>query len=90
MRYDWDPEKAVSNLAKHGVAFETALRLDWTRDVSSEQRVGRERRVKALVPLESRIHVCVYTQRGAVRRVISLRKANRREVATYIARMGAQ
>ena len=26
-RFEWDPDKAVGNLRKHGVSFETALRV---------------------------------------------------------------
>ena len=27
LRFEWDPEKAGSNLRKHGVTFETAIRV---------------------------------------------------------------
>ncbi|TPK87389.1 BrnT family toxin [Mesorhizobium sp. B2-4-12] len=27
LRFEWDPEKAASNLRKHGVSFETAVRV---------------------------------------------------------------
>ena len=27
MRFAWDPEKAASNLRKHGISFETAARV---------------------------------------------------------------
>jgi uncharacterized DUF497 family protein len=33
--------------------------------------------------IHGRMHVCVYTLRGEVCRIISLRKANRREVDAY-------
>jgi hypothetical protein len=35
--------------------------------------------------IQSRLHVIVYTDRAGERRIISLRKANKREVQNYVA-----
>ncbi len=35
--------------------------------------------------IQSRLHVIVYTDREGERRIISLRKANKREVQNYVA-----
>jgi uncharacterized protein len=43
---------------------------------------GEERRV-ALVPMKRRLYVVCYVLRGQVRRIISFRKANRREGQIY-------
>ena len=42
-----------------------------------------ELRYIGIAPLENRLYVVVYTERGNVTRVISLRKANEREVRRY-------
>jgi uncharacterized DUF497 family protein len=42
-----------------------------------------EPRVIAYGLIRGRINVCVYTLRGDIYRIISLRKANRREVDAY-------
>ena len=42
-----------------------------------------EHRMIALGEITGRVHVCVYMVRDGKRRVISLRKANRREVDAY-------
>jgi uncharacterized DUF497 family protein len=42
-----------------------------------------ELRYIGIAPLENRLYVVVYTERGNVTRVISLRKANQREFDDY-------
>jgi hypothetical protein len=84
VRFEWDPAKAAANLAKHGVAFDLVAELDWSVAVYVSQLVQGEPRIKAHVPFGKRLHICVYVQRGEVRRVVSLRKANRRAAHAYL------
>ena len=83
--YEWDPEKAHSNLQKHGIAFaddtaalEDELALTLEDDHPSEQR---------FITLGSdalgRILVVVYTYRSTAIRIISARKATARERLWY-------
>ena len=68
-----------------GIGLSDAARLDWhiaVREVDDRRDYG-EVRVRAYVTLERRLYVCVYTMRGTVLRVISLRKANSREERRY-------
>jgi uncharacterized DUF497 family protein len=87
----WDPAKAQSNLARHGVSFdETAsARLDPMArafedpDASDEQRwvaLGSSTRLRLLVVMYS-------TPNDSVIRLISARKANRKEVSTHARRL---
>lgn len=82
---DFDPAKDAINQLKHGLPLGLALELDW--DVALvwlDERVDYgERRMAALVPRDGRIHFVAYVERGDVRRIISLRPANRREVRHY-------
>ena len=83
MQFEWDSEKRLTNLSKHGVDFAEIARFEWERAlIASELRSG-ERRLVALGLLAGRLHVVVYVHRGANRRIISLRKANRREERRY-------
>lgn len=52
------------------------IRQDTRRDYG-------EQRVVAYGLIRGRMHVCVYTLRGDAHRIISLRRANRREVDAY-------
>ncbi|RVT85669.1 BrnT family toxin [Rhodobacteraceae bacterium CCMM004] len=81
MRWTWDEEKAAANLAKHGVAFQDARRLDMgtARVIPDRRRHYGEVRFRAVGFIGDRLHVMVFTPRGDGVRVISLRKANRRE-----------
>ena len=80
--YDWDAEKARANLDKHGVSFEAVEGFDWAGAIEAEdvRYDYGEKRIQALGLIGDRPHVLVYTRRGDTIRVISLRKANRREL----------
>jgi uncharacterized DUF497 family protein len=84
VKFEWDAAKAAANLAKHGVAFDIAPELDWADALIVRQTVRGEDRNAALVPLGDRLHFCAYVVRADVFRIISLRKANTREVRRYL------
>ncbi len=80
--FDWDAAKAASNLEKHGVPFEDVFRFDWAGAIEAEdiRYDYGETRMQALGKIGDRYHVLVYAPRGETIRVISLRKANPREL----------
>lgn len=83
--YIWDDEKAANNLAKHGVAFEAVYDFDWeTAHVVEDSRFDYgEPRAIAFGQIGADLHVLICTVRDDLIRVISLRRANRRERALY-------
>ena len=83
--YEWDSEKARQNVGKHGVAFDFARDLDWSKSVAVEDTRFdyKEKRFILYAPIGSRLHVLVFTPRADRIRVISLRKANSREIEDY-------
>ena len=85
MEYEWDEDKCEANLAKHDVDFDAVRGFDWqTAQVFEDLRFDYgERRFWALGLIEDRLHVLAFTIRDNAVRVISLRKANRREVNYY-------
>ena len=85
MEFEWDEGKDAANRAKHGVSLADAVRLDWQsgRDVPDVRFDYGEFRVTRYALLEGRLHVCVFTMRNNVRRIISLRRANERERMAY-------
>ena len=86
MRFEFDPAKDATNRAKHGVSLAMAGELDWEAAlvwVDDRFEYG-ELRVIALAPKTGILYCAVYVERGEVRRIISLRRANRREVKHYV------
>ena len=85
MEIDWDEEKDAVNRAKHGVGLGDAARVEWGKAKSypDMRQDHGELRQAATAPLNGRLHVCIFTMRGATLRVISLRKTNRRERREY-------
>jgi uncharacterized DUF497 family protein len=83
--FEWDPAKAASNLAKHGVDFEDAIDVfDDPQHLERTDPGSRgEPRSQAIGMAKGRILFVSFTLRGQVRRLISVRKASRRERAAY-------
>jgi uncharacterized DUF497 family protein len=85
VRYVCDTAKDRANRAKHGVSLALAEVLFAGPHISMADdrfEYGEVREV-AFGLINDRLFVCVYADREAERRVISLRKANRREVRRY-------
>ena len=86
MKIEFDSAKDASNQAKHGVSLTLAGELDWDAAlVWVDERVEYgEMRMIALAPQTGPLFCVAFVDRGAARRVISLRRANRREVKHYV------
>jgi uncharacterized DUF497 family protein len=78
---EFDPTKDQINQAKHGISLVTAAEIDLEKAIVIEDRRFEygETRFIAYAPVGGRLHVLWFTRRGAVVRVIGLRRANRRE-----------
>jgi uncharacterized protein len=85
VEYLFDSAKDVVNRAKHGVSLALAeiLFLGPCLSVRDDRFDYGEVREVAFGRINGRLFVCVYVDRDAQRRVISLRKANKREVKRY-------
>jgi uncharacterized protein len=85
MRLTFDPNKNNLNIAKHGVSLALAEELDWESALiwPDERKDYGEIRMIALALLGTRVFNVVFTERGDTRRIVSLRKANSREVIHY-------
>jgi len=86
MRFEFDAAKDKANQAKHGVSLVLAVELDW--DAALVWVDGRfdynAARMIALAPKTAILYYVAFVDRGEVRRIISLRRANRREVKHYV------
>jgi len=85
MSYEFDPAKDERNLDKHGLSLAEAEGFEWETAVVDEdtRNLYAEPRFEAKGFIDERLHVMVYCLRADVVRVISLRKANAREVKDY-------
>ncbi len=87
MEFEWDDEKAASNLRKHGVSFVNAadaLRSDRlvVEKLDMDGDYGEERTI-AYAVLDGVILMIVYTMRGEIYRLISARRADKDEQNLY-------
>ncbi len=85
MEYEWDESKRKANIAKHEVDFIAAEEFDWSTAIEvidDRTNYGEERWI-ALGLIGNRLHIMIYTIRIDTIRIISLRKANKRENEFY-------
>ena len=85
MDYQWDPNKAKSNLKKHGVRFADAVSVFEDEDAITieDEHESENRFITIGRDILLRILVVVYTFRGHIIRIISARKATVRERKIY-------
>ena len=86
MTIEFDPDKDVVNKTKHGVSLSMASDLDWEAALVwiDDRFEYSETRMIALAPKTEILYYVAFVDRGKVRRVISLCRANRREVRHYV------
>lgn len=86
MRFQFDPRKATANFKKHGVSFADAEGIFFDplaihqEDPDTE---GEKRFIAIGMGNTGKVLVVVYTLRGENIRLISVRRATRREVKDY-------
>jgi uncharacterized DUF497 family protein len=85
MDISFDSAKSEKNVLVRGISFELAAGFEWVGALIVEdlRKDYCERRFQALGLIENRLHMMVFTQRANKAHVISLRKANKREVKRY-------
>jgi len=82
---DFDPDKDRRNRTKHGMSLADAERIEWdTAFVWVDDRTDYgEQRMRGWGYIGSRLFHIAFVDRGDVRRIISLRRANPREEKRY-------
>lgn len=85
MDISFDAAKNARNIATRGISFERALEFEWESAmiVADTRRDYGEHRFLAFGLIAERLHVLVFTPRSGKAHIISLRKANKREVERY-------
>lgn len=85
MDITFDPAKDAANTRKHSISLAAATSIEWDEALTWEdaRHAYGEARMCALAYIGDRLHYVVYVDRDQARRVISLRRANLREVKRY-------
>ena len=84
MEFEFDPAKSELNRHNRGFGFAFAAQVFFGRTLEGAARnVDGEVRVKAIGQIEELCYVVIYTDRGTVRRIISARRANRKETRAW-------
>ncbi len=81
----WDERKRAANLRKHGVDFTIVEQFDFAAaaTIVDDRRDYGEVRYRAFGAVAGRLYVIVLTRRGDQIRIISVRKANAREIKRH-------
>jgi len=85
VKFEWNPDKNRENLQKHGVSFLTAARVfeqPILRIVDNRKDYGETRYI-AIGAFRDTVYYVAYTVRNDRTRIISARRANRRERRKY-------
>ena len=81
VEFEWDPAKSAATEQRRGISFTRASEIftgrlvEWIDD---RQEYG-ERRIRAVGESGGELLHVVYTRRGTITRIISARRANRKE-----------
>jgi hypothetical protein len=85
--FEWNEEKAILNLLKHKVDFEEAVSVfsdPYSLTIYDQEHSQTENRfIDVGASDKGRILVVVYAERGDRIRIISCRKATKKEKAAY-------
>jgi hypothetical protein len=82
--FEYDPEKSAANRAKHGIDFEAAQAL-WRDDrrIAIGSSFAQEERWVVVGQIDARLWAAAITYRGGRVRIISVRRARRKEEVLY-------
>ena len=87
LQFEWDSKKAQSNKRMHGIIFEEASTI--FADLLSitipdpAHSIGEDRFITIGTSVNNKIIVVVHSDRGDIMRIISARKATRKERRQY-------
>ena len=87
LKFEWDPEKARTNVVKHGVRFEDAMPVfkdPFEVTTADTTPLIEEQRWNSIgMGNGFRLFVVCYTERGDTIRIVSARHATRQERKRY-------
>ncbi|CUX26446.1 BrnT family toxin [Agrobacterium genomosp. 13] len=81
--FEWDENKRLSNIQKHGIDFPRAARALSQPHLESRSDQNGESRILAICPETDDLIAIIYTMRGDICRIISARATRKNERRTY-------
>nr|VFJ66670.1 MAG: hypothetical protein BECKFW1821C_GA0114237_101048 [Candidatus Kentron sp. FW] len=85
--FEWDKGKAAKNIEKHGIAFDEAKSIfkdpGFITVVDEEHSIGEERYISIGLSENGKLLLLAHTEREGRIRIISVRKATRKEERFY-------
>jgi len=91
MKFEWDLDKSRSNLVKHGIDFDTAKNL-WLDEDRIEIWAPHpvENRGIIIGQHQNKLWTAIFTMRGTTIRIISVRRARKKEAKLYEEEKGSE
>ncbi|MBX7234621.1 MAG: BrnT family toxin [Caldilineales bacterium] len=87
MHFEWDPRKAASNLSKHSISFDEAVTVFndpmFITVMDDEHSEDEERYITVGLSNASRLLMVAHTDRNGLIRIISARRATKKEENFY-------
>jgi len=84
MKFEWDEKKSGINLSKHGIDFNTATELwDDENRIQIQTTFPIENRRILIGKIGEKIWAAIYTRRNNSIRIISVRRARKKEARIY-------
>ena len=89
IKFEWDDKKSSSNKTKHGIDFDAAKDL-WndSNRVEIETAYPIEERTILIGSIKNELWTAIFTQREDAVRIISVRRARKREAKLYDSKNG--
>jgi len=86
MELEFDPDKDVANIAKHGISLEAAQRFDWdSAFIWPDDRFEYDEwRMTGWGFIGAEVFRIVFVEREGSYRIISLRPAEKQEIRRYV------
>ncbi|MFC1495696.1 BrnT family toxin [Thermodesulfobacteriota bacterium] len=84
MKFEWDNKKSLKNKEKHGIDFDSAKEM-WKDDnrVEIQAPYPLEQRCILISKVSKKLWTAVFTYRGDMIRIISVRRSREREKKLY-------
>ena len=84
MQFEFDPRKSESNKTKHGIDFIEAQVLWKSNHVFLDAKEALEKRYLVIGAIGNQYWSAIITYRGAVIRIISVRRSTAAEIEVYV------